>query len=159
MKLQTRPNGVYNTLTAWQCRQCSFQSEPVSNKSSARIPFKGNDDAFDNKVYAAAGVMYRWVFLAKSHVKCKSASSNGEYNYGCLFCCAAGRASSVHGNVDMLMGHIVSEHVEDMMRPDVQQRTNCVFGRLASTHEDFDVCIPAARYGGNRRAQHLPFRD
>ncbi|KAF2097896.1 hypothetical protein NA57DRAFT_76697 [Rhizodiscina lignyota] len=156
-KIQTRANGVYNTVSAWHCRQCSFQSDQLT-KDTLKKSTKDKETMLDGKVYCAAGVLYRWAFLAKSHVKCKSALANGEYSYGCLFCCVAGRDTSVYGGVDTLMGHIVSEHAEDMARPDVLQRTNCVFGRVAHTHEDFDICVPAGPPGSSGR-QFLPFKD
>lgn len=128
LKIQSRPSGIYSKSSFFQCRSCSFQSPQLPPKSAA----------IDQKVYASAGILYRWSFLAKSHVKCKSGH---ERSYGCMFCTAEGAPGQIHGAVDTLMGHIVTEH-SAYMSSEVQKETNCVFGRIAQAHEDFDICVP-----------------
>lgn len=128
MKTRTRPSGLFGRTSFSECRSCSYRSQDFTHKTATT----------DTRVYAAAGVLYRRVFLAKSHARTRP---DAEDEYGCLFCFEEGRPGCVHDGVIALMGHIVSEHAWSM-DAEVQGKTKCVFGRVADGHEDFDICIP-----------------
>jgi len=117
----------------WQCKQCEFRSK-ATNDSKA-LPYQIS--------HASCGVRYRWLFLAKSHVRAANpASKPGDYSYACILCAAQSRGDSsvtVHANLDLLLAHIVSKHKASMLTPEVLRRTKCVVGRLAANDEDWDI--------------------
>lgn len=104
----------------------------------AKKPYK-----FDERIHkSASGIRYRWIFLVKSHVKKKMhGPDKKESNYGCVFCVDEGQGTSVYGNVETLMNHIIMEHSKPMSA-ETQQRMRCVQGRTAIDHEAFDINIP-----------------
>lgn len=134
LQIQTRPEGMYNTKSIWECRHCSFQGEAYGTKRPYTV---------DQSVHVAPnGIWYRWIFLAKSHVRKKNAAVDREqYNFGCMFCCGEGKPTGIFGNVETLMNHIYLEHAREMT-PVVQEKTCCVFGRVAGAGEVFDINIP-----------------
>jgi hypothetical protein len=167
MRLTTRPGpqGPSNKVSVFQCRHCDFASDPVTIK-----PY-----AIDSSVYvSSAGTMYRWIFLAKSHIRYNSggsrlqssssssvhsASSSSRhsvgagYRYGCLFCSEKARIAVKFNSVQDMMAHIVKDHGEMMGNKVVQLRTRCVYGRLASTSEDFDICVPDGAGPGDKKPE------
>lgn len=99
--LQTRPAALYSTYTVqvWQCSKCSFEGPvvlvnppPAPGKKAAKP-----EKIFDPKLRtSAAGIVYRWSFLAKSHVDSRGMTDGARDQeghsdfFGCLFCCAEG---------------------------------------------------------------------
>lgn len=98
---------------------------------------------------------YRWIFLAKSHTKRShkdsshshptptslNSTSADDYAYGCIFCCAEDKVTSVYGGVETLMNHIAAVHVASMTEK-TRRKANCVIGRVASAEEEWDVNVP-----------------
>jgi hypothetical protein len=119
------------------------------------------EKTFDPRVRVAEnGIRYRWVFLAKSHVQCKSmpegpTARDGSFGaFGCIFCCAegAGRGWSTlgrggtaptFGNIGSFMEHL-QMHLSEEATPSAQMqaRTRCIVGRVADATEDFDINLP-----------------
>jgi hypothetical protein len=122
---------MYNTCTTWQCRHCAFSGEVFGKKK----PY-----SFDTRIRVVAdnGIRYKWLFLAKSHVKCKSSSSGGD-SYGCVFCGDEGSSTAVFGNASTLLNHVWTEHRG--MRLDIAKRNMCVLGSV-DDDEDWDINIP-----------------
>lgn len=128
-------------------------------------------DIVDPRVRTAkCGIRYRWIFLAKSHVKKKHGASSPEANsapaiagavgiaaaaagatncaddnFGCVFCCLEDKVSGVYGGVETLMNHIALVHVADMSEQ-VQRKTKCILGRVAKSDEEFDINFPHFGY-------------
>lgn len=119
------------------------------------------EKTFDSRVRIAEnGIRYRWVFLAKSHVQCKSmpegpTARDGSFGaFGCIFCCAegAGRGwgaagnggnAPTFGNVGSFMEHLqMHRRTEASPGPEMQTRTKCVVGRIAEPGEDFEINFP-----------------
>lgn len=143
LSVQSRPEGLYNTISIWQCKHCLFQGDTFGGKGK-----KKNMTVDPNVHVSAVGIRYRWIFLAKSHVKKKSVATNtekGECSYGCMFCCAEGRGTGIYGNVQTLMNHIFLEHAKGITE-DVKEKTRCVVGRTAGPQEQWDINIPFSRF-------------
>ncbi|TKA79249.1 hypothetical protein B0A49_00909 [Cryomyces minteri] len=132
LEIHMVPDGLFQLVPHWQCRSCEFRSIAV-----------GKAKALDPRVYkATCGIRYKWVFLAKSHVRNKSPTATKEtYNYGCVFCSVDNKETGIYGSVDMLMDHIYVDHAGNIT-PDVAKLTDCVVGRVAGPEEAFDVNIP-----------------
>lgn len=130
-RLASRPEGMYNTITTWQCRQCAFNGDVHGKKK----PY-----SFDTRIHVVAdsGIRYKWLFLAKSHVKCKSNSSGGD-SYGCVFCGDEGSSTAIFGKASTLLDHIWMEHRG--MRLEIAKRNMCAFGSV-DNDEDWDINIP-----------------
>lgn len=122
------------------------------------------EEVVDPKVYrynsdtGAGEVQYKWIFLAKSHVKkktmetvmvpspaaggkgkCGDGGSDG-VSYGCLLCSVEGNATGIYGNVDTLMKHIL-EHGKEGMSDKTKVMGRCIVGRVARNDEAWDVNI------------------
>lgn len=94
---------------------------------------------FDPNVHVAKnGLRYKWIFLAKSHAKKKAME---DACYGCILCVADGKATGIFGDVDTLMGHILSDHGRGV-RDEVRDRCRAVFGRVAGATEEWDINLP-----------------
>ena len=151
MVLTSRPEGMFSTSQVWQCRHCLFEGPacavPHPSKKNKR------DVTFDNRVHvSAAGIRYRWSFLAKSHVKKTGYSPAGRNgsgedqvcNYGCVVCSVEGSVTGVYGSVEMLMEHLAQEHVyTGSMSGMTAGRSKVVVGRTAGSEEEWDVNIPS----------------
>jgi hypothetical protein len=139
LALRTMPSGMYNTKEVWECRSCNFRG----NTYSIMTGKKGKKETItDPNIHTSkSGIRYRWVFLAKSHVKKKTPDSTSEEcNYGCVICSVELKVTSIFGNVDTLMYHLL-EHVSGMSQKSMLQ-TKCIVGRTAGPHEDWDINVP-----------------
>ncbi|KAI8936786.1 hypothetical protein NX059_006030 [Plenodomus lindquistii] len=138
---RTQPSGYYNSKQIWECTACSFQGEMFS----APHPTKKNKsiEIVDPRTHVSmAGIRYKWIFLAKSHVKKKPLDNqNNDCNYGCVICSAEGNVTGVYGGVETLMNHIALTHIADMSEK-TRKKVNCVLGRVAGPNEEFDINIP-----------------
>ncbi|CAI6340626.1 unnamed protein product [Periconia digitata] len=128
LALETRPTGMYSTTTILQCRACEFEGATYSlPPSSKKNPLKKEKEVItpDPRIHkSSTGIRYRWLFLAKSHVKQlhptpvvklnngvnAGGADVGVTAYGCLLCTGLGVVTGVYGNVEMLMNHIFMEH-------------------------------------------------
>lgn len=154
LALQTRPDGMYNTHQVWQCKHCHFQGETFNLPHPTK---KGKKEAAVNpNVYTSAvGIRYRWIFLAKSHVKKKTMAGGSnlhrrknsvndekdDTNYGCILCAVEGNVTGIYGNVETLMNHIFLEHATSMSEK-TAMKSKCVLGRVAAANEDWDLNVP-----------------
>ncbi|KAF2115672.1 hypothetical protein BDV96DRAFT_54241 [Lophiotrema nucula] len=162
LSVQTRPDGMYNSHQIWGCRHCHFTGETFS----ASVPGKKKKAVIvDPGVYSSAvGVRYRWIFLAKSHVKQKSFgptpasythttspsstthtshTSSPTCNFGCLICSTLGNVTGIYGNVETLMNHIFLEHARELVQDEkVRWKGKVVMGRVAAAEEEWDLNIP-----------------
>ena len=139
LALRTMPSGMYNTKETWECRHCNFRGNTYSVTYPGK---KKKETVVDPNIHTSkSGIHYRWVFLAKSHVKKKTPdSTNDECNYGCVLCSVESKVTSIFGNVDTLMYHLL-EHVAGMSQQ-TMLKTKCIVGRTAGPEEDWDVNIP-----------------
>ncbi|KAF2632367.1 hypothetical protein BU25DRAFT_406909 [Macroventuria anomochaeta] len=140
LALRTMPSGMYNTKEVWECKSCNFRGNTYSIAHPSK---KGKKETIvDPNIHTSkSGIRYRWIFLAKSHVKKKTPDSAGdECNYGCVICSVELKVTSIFGNVDTLMYHLL-EHVSDMTQKSMLQ-TRCIVGRTAGSNEDWDINMP-----------------
>lgn len=141
LSLRTQPLGMYNHQEIWECTSCTFKASTFT----APHPTKKNKTItiVDPRVITSKSrIRYKWIFLAKSHVKKKPADSHtAESNYGCVFCSLEDRVSSVYGGVETLMNHIAMCHVGDMSE-NTRRKAKCVLGRPAGDNEEWDINIP-----------------
>ncbi|KAH9877659.1 hypothetical protein IAQ61_003027 [Plenodomus lingam] len=150
LSIRTLPSGYYNSKQMWQCTACNFQGDifsvphPVKKNKSIEI--------VDPRIHLSmAGIRYRWIFLAKSHVKKKppaavdtisnSKTGTSDCNYGCVICSAEGNVTGVYGGAETLMNHIALTHVADMTEK-TRRKVNCVLGRVAGVGEEWDINVP-----------------
>ncbi|ORX99540.1 hypothetical protein BCR34DRAFT_592856 [Clohesyomyces aquaticus] len=148
--VQTRPVGMHNSMQIWQCKHCTFTGKTYPGKRKKEIIINPN-------VYTSAvGIRYKWVFLAKSHVKRKATSAspqgtalglgaNGEQadsNYGCVICSVEGNVTGIYGNVETLMNHIYLEHAKGL-QDKVAVKARFVVGRVAGVDEEWDLNCPS----------------
>ncbi|KAG9191912.1 hypothetical protein G6011_10646 [Alternaria panax] len=139
--VRTQPSGYYNTRQIWGCKSCTFTGDVFT----APHPTKKNKtvEIVDPRVkISMSGIRYRWIFLAKSHVRKKASdsSSNGD-NFGCVLCLAQDKVTGVYGGTETLMNHIALTHVADMSEQ-TRKKVNCILGRVAKADEEFDINVP-----------------
>ncbi|KAE8826985.1 hypothetical protein PTNB73_07794 [Pyrenophora teres f. teres] len=141
---RTVPCGYYTTRQVFACKHCAFAGDV--RKSPHPVKRGRSIELIDPRVrISKSGIRYRWIFLAKSHIKKTVVDPVmdcwTEDNFGCVFCCVEGAASGVYGGVDALMEHVARVHVADMSER-TRQKTNCILGRLAGEDEDWDINFP-----------------
>jgi hypothetical protein len=134
LSIQTIPTGMYNTKLVWRCKWCAFEGEVFGAKKPYQV---------DHRVFTAleSGVRYKFLFLAKSHVKRKQGRDDNTC-FGCVVCINEGKGTSIFGNVETLCNHLVVEHGKFDMSEEMQGRNRCVVGRVAEVGEEFDFNIP-----------------
>ncbi|KAK8169457.1 hypothetical protein IWX90DRAFT_485401 [Phyllosticta citrichinensis] len=225
--IHAKPLGMYTSAMVWRCKNCAFEgpawvkgkpyrTDPNVYTFECRVPSGPNSDTT-----LLVNIRYKWIFLAKSHVKVKpnglfrrstlSASSlssgyssaaanphvqqnlvlrafyipppasagtsvshrsrsrsrspsmpslmaaasraeqdppkqNDRYlrktghNFGCIFCCAEGRVTSVFGSLELMLRHVAETHAQPgVLTVDVMERTKCVAGRSPGPGEECDV--------------------
>jgi len=144
IQVRSQPFGYYNNRQMFICKSCAFTGEvfkaPHPTKKGKTV------NAIDNSICESrSGIRYRWIFLAKSHVKKKIADSKAhswsEDSYGCVICCMEGDVSGVYSGVDTLLDHVARVHVADMSER-TRQKVNCILGRVAGENEDWDINVP-----------------
>jgi hypothetical protein len=150
LNLRTQPLGMYAHKQIWECTECTFKgstftaSHPKKNKEITIV---------DPRIHTSESqIRYKWIFLAKSHIKKKASDSHiEESNYGCVFCSLQDTVSSVYGGVETLMNHIATSHVADMSE-NTRKKAKCVIGRMPRPEEtDWDINIPVFE-----RVEELP---
>ncbi|KAJ5152652.1 uncharacterized protein N7482_009130 [Penicillium canariense] len=141
-KVHSEPKGYYMMESKWRCANCSFEM-PLAPDSDRQNP-KYNNKLF---IHAPTGIQFRWLFLAKSHMKCKRASGGAPKQargpFGCIFCCRERGVAAPPGfeSLEAFMLHLGAEHrfcVEETLL----ERACCIVGRVAGAEEAFDVNIP-----------------
>ncbi|KAH7070191.1 hypothetical protein FB567DRAFT_215967 [Paraphoma chrysanthemicola] len=142
LALRTQPSGLYNTREIWECTSCTFKGSTFA----APHPTKKNKEItiMDPRIYTSqSGVRYKWLFLAKSHVRKRASDSHAdECNYGCVLCSLEDRVSSIYGGVETLMNHIALCHVADMSE-NTRRKARCIIGRMPGKDEtEWDINIP-----------------
>ena len=158
--VSNRPAGLTGTIPYFQCSKCSFEGPAVMSVNMGTKKTKA-EKTFDPRVRIAEnGIRYRWAFLAKSHVQCKSmpegpTAKDGSFGaFGCIFCCAegagrgwgtvgSGGSAPSFGNIGSFMEHLQMHTLADA-RPgaEMQSRAKCIVGRVAEAGEDFDINLP-----------------
>lgn len=155
-----RPAGLTGTIPFFQCSKCSFEGPAVMSVNVGSKKTKA-EKTFDSRVRVAEnGIRYRWVFLAKSHVQCKSmpegpTARDGSFGaFACIFCCAegAGRGwgttgsgtnAPTFGNVGSFMEHLqIHRRAEASPGAEMQTKAKCIVGRVAEAGEDFEINLP-----------------
>ena len=140
LALRTMPSGMYNTQEKWECKQCSFRGNTYT---VPHLTKKGKKETVvdPNTHTSQCGIRYRWIFLAKSHVKKTTPdSAKDKCNYGCVVCSVEMKVTSIFGNVETLFNHLYT-HASDMSQTTMKQ-TRCIVGRRAGNDEDWDINIP-----------------
>lgn len=142
LALRTQPSGMYNTKEIWECRECTFKGSTFS----APHPTKKNKSVtvVDPRIMTSQSkIKYKWIFLAKSHIKKKTGDSHTEEsNYGCVFCSLEDKVSSYYGGVETLMNHIALSHAANMSE-NTRRKARCIVGRAPGPAEtEWDIWIP-----------------
>ncbi|KAF1351574.1 hypothetical protein EJ07DRAFT_137555 [Lizonia empirigonia] len=139
LALRNMPSGMYNTKEVWECKQCNFRGNTYVVTYPGK---KKKETVVDPNIHTSkSGIRYRWIFLAKSHTKKKTSdAASDECNYGCVICSVELKVSSIFGNVDTLMYHLL-EHVSGMTQTTMKQ-TRCIVGRTAGADEAWDINMP-----------------
>lgn len=79
--VSSRPYGLSSNIPLWQCTKCHFQGPLTTVSVERRLGKKKEQQIFDPKVRTSpvkgtdgqvGGVRYKWVFLAKCHVRLKT---------------------------------------------------------------------------------------
>jgi hypothetical protein len=96
--INNRPLGISGVIPYWKCEKCPFEG-PCITTYPVQLPGQKKakpEKSFDLKPRecVGGGVLYKWAFLAKSHVQIKSSAElgsveqrRGEYgSFGCIFC-------------------------------------------------------------------------
>ncbi|MCJ1244971.1 hypothetical protein MMC30_002172 [Trapelia coarctata] len=128
LKLARDIGPVMSTSFFFACRKCAFGGPAFARSGGWE---------YDTSVHKAHGVHYRWLFLAKSHVK-QSKAKNGIYNYKCIFCVLQNIDSPVYQRAGNLMQHIAT-HRGEQLGETILDRTSCIDGRVAAEDEQFDI--------------------
>ncbi|KAB8339314.1 hypothetical protein FH972_022247 [Carpinus fangiana] len=139
-----RPYNLHSMQRFLQCKRCAFPGHHCGESTRQR--------AIDQTIMVSAkGIRFRWIFLAKSHMKSKQ-SASGEIKvsehitharYGCVFCYREGKLPDTLGGLETLMNHIWQYHRGQNMSQRDLQLTGCILGRYAGQGEPFDINIPA----------------
>ncbi|KAF2733078.1 hypothetical protein EJ04DRAFT_577935 [Polyplosphaeria fusca] len=152
LSIQTRPDGMYNSHQVWQCRHCNFEG-PTFTAPHPHKPKKKETIVNPNVFVSAVGIRYRWMFLAKSHVRKRDlagarigpagkVAEKEDCNYGCVVCSVEGNVTGIYGNVETLMNHVFLEHAGGM-GDKVAWKCKAVVGRVAGADEEWDINIPS----------------
>jgi hypothetical protein len=136
LQMQQVPTGMFGTKSVWRCKSCTFEGTIFGEKKPWHV---------DPRVFTAleSGVRYKFLFLAKSHVKRKIGKDENTC-FGCVACINEGRGTSIFGNVETLCNHLVVEHGKAGMSEELQAKNRCIVGRVADAKEDFDFNIPGS---------------
>lgn len=134
LMLVQKPFGLMTNVPHWKCRKCQFCARSTSTNKE-RIP--------RDITTCANGIRYRWLFLARSHLKSSDASGRRDgYKYGCIMCTAEGvKDVASYGQIDALMDHILNAH-GNRMSSEIKDRTRAITGRIADATEEWDINIP-----------------
>jgi hypothetical protein len=128
---------MYGRKEMWRCKQCAFGGD---------IAMMGKVKAYDNRVNVdkETGIQYKWMFLAKSHVKMKGAGPGGGLgpSFGCTECVDSGRRTNIYVDVKSLMEHISTAH-HDGIRAAAKPADPFWQGETISGEGDWDLFIPA----------------
>lgn len=119
---------VMTTHFFYACRKCSFGGPAYSRPSGWE---------YDTSIHKSHGVQYRWIFLAKSHVK-QGRVKNGIHSYKCIFCVLLNVESPVFQKAGTLVEHIAT-HRGRPLGEAILERTSCIDGRVAEESEQFDI--------------------
>jgi hypothetical protein len=103
--VQNRAHGSSGISSYWCCEKCNFEGPlyNIVNTSDEKKRKKEKPERiFDPKIRVSQSGMirYRWAFLARCHVPVKDivpqnteAGKDGSFgSFGCIFCCAEGKA-------------------------------------------------------------------
>ena len=147
---QTRATSYYKCMT----KGCYFEGRAVRRQDS-----KGKDHAdIDRRVFESDGILYRWEFLFRSHLKLEQELNHPvDSPFGCLFCCFADKTPSQihhtglrhlyqHGTpiffgVASFMNHLQS-HRSGSYHPEAVRRMNAIVDRCPLAQEDFSIALP-----------------
>jgi hypothetical protein len=134
LQISEVPTGMYSAKLVWRCKSCAFDGGVFGKKKPYEV---------DPHIFTAleSGVRYKFIFLAKSHVK-RRPWKDENTSFGCVVCVNEGRPSSIYGNVETLCNHLVVEHGKTRMSEDMQAKNRCIVGRVPEVGEDFDFNIP-----------------
>ena len=111
--------------------------------SNSKCAFAGhmNLDVIWTKVWkmkVKRGVVFRWPFLAKSHV-CLGKVKDDQFMFQCLFCVFLGLQAPVIQGTDLYLNHIIEEHRGRVISDVVLYKTGCVNDRVCEDKEEFDI--------------------
>lgn len=142
LKLRTQSPGMYNTKEVWMCTECIFSGDAYTATHSVK-KFRRRT-MMDPIIYtASSGIRYRWVFLAKSHVRKRSSGSQDEYNYGCIICTTENWVTNIYSGVETLMDHIANVHAGTMTH-NTARESRAVIGNITAGEVEWDINIPFA---------------
>ena len=131
--LNLAPVGVYGRNMNYKCAsvKCQFSGHAIQDKKGFRI---------DDKVFSSAGLQYRWLFLAKSHMQ----QQDEKYpSFHCLVCMMLGDESGIYHGASALLSHLAGH--QGAFLGNIRLEGPLVFtNRGANSDQDgeFDVKFP-----------------
>ena len=136
--LKGRPSGLTGSEKYWGCKSCKFEGRAV------KVPTAKGKTVLDidRNVYGSNGILYRWEFLFKSHIRMKDKVKHPVNSpFGCVFCCAEGRGTPIFDGVASLLNHL-QDHRSGSISGCVEQMTKAILDRSPAVEEDFDIALP-----------------
>ncbi|KAK4897640.1 hypothetical protein LTR27_004786 [Elasticomyces elasticus] len=88
--------------------------------------------------YSRLGVVYRFPFLAKSHVRQNKVAA-GQALYKCLFCISLGMHTPIIQGAESYIDHVARKHRASELSQVILYRAGCVNDRICTAEEDFDI--------------------
>ena len=135
---RARPGALWThqaTNEYFQCEHCFFEGKSVGGK-------KGKNGHVDDAVYGSNGILYRWDFLFRCHVKLKREIRHPvDAPFACPFCYSEGNGIPIFKGVAPLMNHlqIHRRRCPDLM---VLRKMNGIAHRSPDIDENFSIALP-----------------
>lgn len=122
-----------------KCRNCCFEGKAVPRAG----PGVNNTMwDIDKSVYESDGILYRWEFLFRSHIKQRNPIPHPvDAQFACMFCYADGRGTPVFEGVARLLNHLQS-HRTGKLDAKAVEYMKAIVGRSPDISEDFAIAIP-----------------
>ncbi|EXJ93091.1 hypothetical protein A1O3_01647 [Capronia epimyces CBS 606.96] len=131
--LTLAPVGVYGNVYRCTSSKCQFSGQAAKDKKGYRI----NDKVFT----ASSGLQYRWMFLAKSHMRQQVPLHP---SFRCLVCLMLGDDSGVYDGHSALLAHVISHQGAYMADTRLEGPVTFTNGGVKMDMDEFDLRFPAA---------------
>ena len=127
------PVGFYGRNMNYKCAsvKCQFSGQAGQDRKGFRM---------DDRVFTAAGLQYRWLFLAKSHMQ---QQDDKVPSFRCLVCMMLGDESGIYHGARVLLSHLASH--QGALLGDTRLEGPLIFTNRGATpdqDDEFDVKFP-----------------
>ena len=138
---KTKQSSLSSATTYWLCctgPKCQFatgiQTSVIRTWESVE------------RSHARQGVVYRFPFLAKSHVR-QNKLATGQALYKCMFCVLLGAHTPIIQGTEAYIDHVARRHRGSELSQVILHRIGCVNDRVCAEEEDFDINLLGAASG------------